>query len=218
MQNYYIIPLVRFREVLYINLSIDHAKIFINLPSENHKNMFGFSAFHVGLPPKPTGNRSLPNGLPIETDWTGVSIWILNLFGFDRLPRLTDRFTETGGGRFGKVNPGGVASLPIISAGPVTLRGHAHNCPLLPDQTVAKNMCRFYWPCFLHYSRCASDSETDLPLKTRPFSPWTFSKFVCRDPDVLRKYHEQILAAGGVKSQVYWTMRLSCIRIWSNHA
>jgi hypothetical protein len=109
-------------------------------------------------------------------------------------------------------------TLPIISAGRVTLWGHAHYCPLLPDQTVAKNMCRFYWPCFLHYSRCASDSETDLALKTRPFSPWTFSKFVCRDPDVLRKYHEQILAAGGVKSQVYWTMRLSCIRIWSNHA
>jgi hypothetical protein len=84
MQNYDIIHLVRFCEVLYINLCIDHAKIFINLPPGNHKNMFGFSAFHVGLPPKPTGNRPLPSGLPIETDWTGVSIWILNLFGFGR--------------------------------------------------------------------------------------------------------------------------------------
>jgi hypothetical protein len=68
MQNYDIIPLVRFCKVLYINLCIDHVKICINLPPEKHKNMFGFSAFHVGLPPKPTGNRSLPSGLPIETD------------------------------------------------------------------------------------------------------------------------------------------------------
>jgi hypothetical protein len=68
MQNYDIIPLVWFCEVLYINLCIDHAKIFINLSQENHKNMFGFSAFHFGLPPKLTGNRSLPSGLPIETD------------------------------------------------------------------------------------------------------------------------------------------------------
>jgi hypothetical protein len=51
MQNYDITPLVRFCEVLYINLCIDHAKIFINLPPENHKNMFSFSAFHAGLPP-----------------------------------------------------------------------------------------------------------------------------------------------------------------------
>jgi hypothetical protein len=101
MQNYDIIPLVRFCEVLYINLCISHAKIFINLPPGNHKNIFGFSAFHVGLPPKPTGYRFLPSGLPIRTDCTGVLIWILNLFGFGRLPRLTDRFTETGGRRFG---------------------------------------------------------------------------------------------------------------------
>jgi hypothetical protein len=73
-----------------------------------------FSAFHVGLPPKPTGNRSLPSGLPIETDWTGVSIWILNLFGFGRLPRLTDRFTETGGRRLGKVNPAASSTDPRI--------------------------------------------------------------------------------------------------------
>jgi hypothetical protein len=59
---------MRFCEVLYINLCIDHAKIFINLPPGNHKNIFGFSAFHVGLLPKPTGYRSLPSGLPIETD------------------------------------------------------------------------------------------------------------------------------------------------------
>jgi hypothetical protein len=68
MQNYDIIPLVRFCEILYINLCKDHAKIFINLPPENHKNMFRFSAFHVCLPPKPTSNRSLPSGLLIETD------------------------------------------------------------------------------------------------------------------------------------------------------
>jgi hypothetical protein len=84
MQNYDIIPLVRFYEVLYINLFIDHAKIFINLPLGNHKNMFGFSAFHIGLLLIPIGYRSLPSGLPIETDWTSVSIWILNLFGFGR--------------------------------------------------------------------------------------------------------------------------------------
>jgi hypothetical protein len=42
MQNYDIIPLVRFCEVLYINLCIDHAKIYINLPPGNHKNMFDF--------------------------------------------------------------------------------------------------------------------------------------------------------------------------------
>jgi hypothetical protein len=84
MQNYDIISLVRFCEVLYINLCIDHTKIFINLLPGNHKNMFDFCAFHVGLLPKPTGNRSLLSGLPIETDWTDVSLWILNLFGFDR--------------------------------------------------------------------------------------------------------------------------------------
>jgi hypothetical protein len=37
MQNYDIIPLVRFCDVLYINLCIDHAKIFINLPPGNQK-------------------------------------------------------------------------------------------------------------------------------------------------------------------------------------
>jgi hypothetical protein len=42
MQNYDIIPLVRFCEVLYINIRISHAKIFINLPPGNHTNVFGF--------------------------------------------------------------------------------------------------------------------------------------------------------------------------------
>jgi REP element-mobilizing transposase RayT len=37
MQNYDIIAFVRFCEVLYINLCIDHAKIFINLPPRNQK-------------------------------------------------------------------------------------------------------------------------------------------------------------------------------------
>jgi hypothetical protein len=50
MQNYDIIPLVRFCDVLYIKLCIDHTKIFINSSPENHKTMFGFSAFTVGLP------------------------------------------------------------------------------------------------------------------------------------------------------------------------
>jgi hypothetical protein len=49
MQNYDIIHLVRFCDVLYIKLCIDHAKIFINSSPENHKTMFGFSAFTVGL-------------------------------------------------------------------------------------------------------------------------------------------------------------------------
>jgi hypothetical protein len=49
MQNYDIIPLVRFCDVLYIKLCIDHAKIFINSSPENHKTMFGFYAFTVGL-------------------------------------------------------------------------------------------------------------------------------------------------------------------------
>jgi hypothetical protein len=42
MQNYDIIPLVRFCEVLYINICIGHAKILINLPPGNHTNVFGF--------------------------------------------------------------------------------------------------------------------------------------------------------------------------------
>jgi hypothetical protein len=42
MQNYDIIPSVRFCEVLYINIRIGHAKIFINLPPGNHTNVFGF--------------------------------------------------------------------------------------------------------------------------------------------------------------------------------
>jgi hypothetical protein len=67
MQNYDIIAFVRFCEVLYINLCIDHAKIFINLPPRNQKHV-RFSAFHVGLPLKPTSYRSLPSGLPIETN------------------------------------------------------------------------------------------------------------------------------------------------------
>jgi hypothetical protein len=42
MQNYDIILLVRFCEVLYINIRISRAKIFINLPPGNHTNVFGF--------------------------------------------------------------------------------------------------------------------------------------------------------------------------------
>jgi hypothetical protein len=43
MQNYDIIPLLRFCEVLYINIRIGHAKIFINLPPGNHENSFSKS-------------------------------------------------------------------------------------------------------------------------------------------------------------------------------
>jgi hypothetical protein len=86
MQNYDITPLVRFCEVLYINLCIDHAKIFINLPPENHKNMFSFSAFHVSLPPKPTGNWSLPSRF---TDRNRLN-WRFNLdFEFVRFWSVT---------------------------------------------------------------------------------------------------------------------------------
>jgi hypothetical protein len=42
MQNYDIIPLMRFCEVLYINIPIGDAKIFINLPPGNHTNVCGF--------------------------------------------------------------------------------------------------------------------------------------------------------------------------------
>jgi hypothetical protein len=42
MQNYDIIPLVRFCEVFYINICIGHAKIFINLPLRNHENSYSF--------------------------------------------------------------------------------------------------------------------------------------------------------------------------------
>jgi hypothetical protein len=58
MQNYVIIPLVRFCDVLYIELCIDHANICINSPPENHKYMFGFPVFSLGLPALPTGYRS----------------------------------------------------------------------------------------------------------------------------------------------------------------
>jgi hypothetical protein len=57
--------LVRFCEVLYINLCIDHAKIFINLPPGNHKNIFGFFCL----------SRRFTTQI-------------------DRLPVLTERFTD----------------------------------------------------------------------------------------------------------------------------
>jgi hypothetical protein len=58
MQNYVIIPLVRFCDVLYIKLCIDHANIFINSSPENQKHTVGFPSFSFGLPPVPIGNRS----------------------------------------------------------------------------------------------------------------------------------------------------------------
>jgi hypothetical protein len=65
MHNYDIIHLVRFCDVLYIKLCIDHANIFINSSPENQKHMVGFPVFSVGLPPLPSGYRSKPSGLPI---------------------------------------------------------------------------------------------------------------------------------------------------------
>jgi hypothetical protein len=62
MQNYDIIHLVRFCDVLYIKL---HANIFINSSPENQKHMVGFPGFILGLLALPTGYRSKPSGLPI---------------------------------------------------------------------------------------------------------------------------------------------------------
>jgi hypothetical protein len=73
MQNYDIIPLVRFCDVLYIKLCIDHAKIFINSSPENHKTMFGFlplpSVYHSNRPvtgPYRAVYRSEPNELAFQ--------------------------------------------------------------------------------------------------------------------------------------------------------
>jgi hypothetical protein len=66
MQNYVIIPLVRFCDVLYIKLCIDHANIFINSSPENQKHTVGFPSFSFGLPPvrSVTGpNRSVYRSL-----------------------------------------------------------------------------------------------------------------------------------------------------------
>jgi hypothetical protein len=51
MQNYDIIYLVRFCDVLYIKLCIDHANIFINSSPENQKHMFGFPVFSITYRP-----------------------------------------------------------------------------------------------------------------------------------------------------------------------
>jgi hypothetical protein len=75
MQNYDIIPLVMFCEVLYINIHIGHAKIFINLPP-------GDQVCLTGLPKKPSGNRSLPIGKPFQTDCTGLLIWFFEFVRF----------------------------------------------------------------------------------------------------------------------------------------
>jgi hypothetical protein len=53
--NYDIIHLVRFCDVLYIELCMDHANIFIKSSPENHKYMFGIPVFSLGLPALPTG-------------------------------------------------------------------------------------------------------------------------------------------------------------------
>jgi hypothetical protein len=64
--NRLIIHLVRFCDVLYIELCIDHANIFIKSSQENHKYMFGIPVFSLDLPALPTGYRSLPTGKPIS--------------------------------------------------------------------------------------------------------------------------------------------------------
>jgi hypothetical protein len=54
MQNYVIIPLVRFCDVLYIELCIDHDSIFINSSPENHKYISVFlSSASVYQPYRP---------------------------------------------------------------------------------------------------------------------------------------------------------------------
>jgi hypothetical protein len=63
MQNYDIISLVRFCEVLYINLCIGHAKIFINLPPGNHEYIFDFSAAQTDQLPVLTRRFTNPNRL-----------------------------------------------------------------------------------------------------------------------------------------------------------
>jgi hypothetical protein len=65
MQNYVIIPLVRFCDVLYIKLCIDHANIFINSSLEKHKCMFGFPVLSLGLPALQIGYRPKPIGKPL---------------------------------------------------------------------------------------------------------------------------------------------------------
>jgi hypothetical protein len=74
MQNYVIIPLVGFCDVLYIKLCIDHANIFINSSPEKHKCMFGFPVFSLGLPALPIGYRPKPIGkpLPYRLNWLRI--------------------------------------------------------------------------------------------------------------------------------------------------
>jgi hypothetical protein len=62
---------------------------------------------------------------------------------------------------------------------PLPERRQAHRCLLLPDQTAAKNMCRFSCPgrAAGMISKCAG--ENDLPLKTAVFLfGWTCSMFL----------------------------------------
>jgi hypothetical protein len=99
MQNYVIIPLVRFCDVLYIKLCIDHANIFINSSLENQKHTVGFPSFSFGLPPvrSVTGpNRSVYRSL---TEWTGgwFEIWICSVIaGYRGLP-IGKPLPEAGG-------------------------------------------------------------------------------------------------------------------------
>jgi hypothetical protein len=71
MKNYDIIHLVRFCDVLYIELCIDHANVSIKSSPENHKYMFGIPVFNLGLPALPTGYRSLPTGIGLPALPTG---------------------------------------------------------------------------------------------------------------------------------------------------
>jgi hypothetical protein len=108
MQNYDIIPLVRFCEVLYINLCIGHAKIFINLPPGNQKTCSVF----LPLPSVYRSNRPVTGPYrvvyrsePIELAfWFGF--WIWSVFSGNRgLPTGLPKPTAGGSvDRFGKVN------------------------------------------------------------------------------------------------------------------
>jgi hypothetical protein len=110
MQNYDIIHLVRFCEVIYINLCIGHAKIFINLPTGDHEKYFRFFCLSCRF-------TAQTDRLPVLTErftdpnrlhWHyGLVFWICSVFtGYRGL--LTGLPKPVAGGsmdRFGNENP-----------------------------------------------------------------------------------------------------------------
>jgi hypothetical protein len=95
MQNYDIIPLVRFCDVLYIKLCIDHAKIFLTLPSVYRSNRPVTGPYRAIY-------RSVPNELAFQFE-----IWICSVFSGNRgLPTGLPKPPACGSRvRTGKVNP-----------------------------------------------------------------------------------------------------------------